>query len=324
MCFIWLIIWKLCRLVKIKNIKIRISYFLKSNLNSIFGNLLSTDWIVIDLDTFTLTTWINKTTLYTAIQWLNWWIWNPAVHNWNNTTFGISNNVNLWARYLISDYLTLNSFTTLPNLKIFYKSSTEIWIISSDLQNIWIASYGTDQTKHFVNNLRQPENTTLWWALINGFLYLDNITGKVIYFDNWWIWYFNKWNLLKYWWRWIPYLDAWNYSWLWNRVVFGDSTWNAWVWSYWTNNDPWTINLKTIPSITTWVDNYYYVDILSRFIVNHWTNMTQKVPYTDMYFNSRISYYNNYWFYTISTCNNWCWRGANYTNKRYYSFFPLY
>lgn len=200
----------------------------KTNLNSIFTSLLSSDWLLINLDDV----FSNKTSLYNTLSWSSWGIWNPRISSWNNTFFWITNNVNLGSRYTIWNYISLSDFTTKSWLKLFYKSSTEFWVINSNISSRNIINYWTDQTKHYVNNLRTYN--WIWFTLASWYLYDDTILWQTIYVDNGWIWFLST-SLIKNsdwtWWRWIPYLDSWNY---WNfginRLVWGDSLWISTIW----------------------------------------------------------------------------------------------
>jgi len=277
----------------------------KNNLNSIFTRLPSNSWITVDLNTYISHYWWSKITFYNAIKDINWWIWSPRQMNGNNASFGINNNVSLWGRYKISDYLTEAQFNNTTNLKLFYKSSTEIWVFHWTLANIGIANYGTDQTKHSVNNLRQQSSTALWWTLQNWYLYLNDTFGKVIYFDNNGIGFLDKSLLSNYSWRWIPYLDWWNYYWSGaNRLVFGDNNWNANIW--WANNGTWWwINM----AINLWRLGYRGTSL-------HW-NMVGYVS------NSNVSNWtvrNQNWTTNIDSTTTW----TDIFNSSTYRFFPLY
>ena len=297
----------------------------KSNVNSTFTRLPSNSWIVIDLNTWIWSMWNNKISLYNAIKDINWWIWSPRQMNGNNASFGINNNVSLWGRYKISDYLTEAQFNNTTNLKLFYKSSTEIWVFHWTLANIGIANYGTDQTKHSVNNLRQQSSTALWWTLQNWYLYLNDTFGKVIYFDNNGIGFLDKSLLSNYSWRWIPYLDWWNYYWSGaNRLVFGDNNWS----SVTNNTVKWWINTY-FQHFWNWSDVFMPVASLNHVSWGTYINFFPQNRILSPSYQSIYAIDYDLWFVKMNRTNTYYyssfykWLDRN-SPEITYSFFPLY
>lgn len=313
------------------NFDVKKDWFVEDNittataqLNTDTNTLLS--WLaawwsqLFDIDRHYLDT--ERATVYSAVSWLTWWYWSPAVHNWTNsnvTFWYIASLFTAW-RWTIWTYASSWLFNSTNWIKLLLTwNSASLWIVWPTIAWQPIINFWTDTTKHYVNNLRSY--TWIWFTQVNWYMWNDTVFWETIYADNWWLWFTLTSNIKTTTAstnRWIPYLDTAGILLGRSSIVFGDNTWSDWVgWYGWTNADYGKLNFATYVSLPN----------------NSWAAFTYIHWFKDLADNStwRIWGRGPNWLFIVNqlgvTVNSSPWsRSWGWTYNRWYTykFFPLF